>query len=196
VVLVVAHLTVASLGTWRGVTRGRAVAVWDTGSGLGIALTLPVAVGVIALAGGSWGSFVGAMAVALPLHPVATFFRDALVVTTALLVLDGVQTRVSSPSRWLWTGLAIAALFLAVVRVARVASLVTLPLEVSWSEAPALVNALKLDAHQPLYGPAREARLARAEAREAVSIDGYRGALVFRRIECELSTQTKRRRAP
>lgn len=148
----VAHLTVASLGTWRGVRREHRGAVFDATCGLGIAFILALVLGAAALAAGTWTSFADALAIALPLRPIASVLRDSLIVLTMLLALDGVRPR-AKRLRLLWIGLAVVALFLAGARLAWLASMASLPMEVSWSEAPALVNALKLDAHMVLYGP-------------------------------------------
>jgi hypothetical protein len=157
--LAIAHLLVAALPSWRGRSRSRREAIRDALLGPGAAAIPVLAMAAGALATGGLDSLAGLLSVASQPAPVSWAFSEALTVATAVLALDGHRPRRATErvatefARPLGYGLASAAIFLAASRARWIASMATLPVETTWSEPPALVNALKLDAHLPLYGP-------------------------------------------
>lgn len=148
----VAHLVVAAVPGWRGRPRGTAATLRDLACGPGVALVVPLALAGGAVATGREGLVATALAAAAPPGLAQRLLVDALLVATLVLACDG--RRADRPrAAALGGALTAVAVALAVGRVAWAASLATVPVELSWSEAPALVNAMKLDAHRPLYGP-------------------------------------------
>jgi hypothetical protein len=145
--LAAAYLTTASLDRWRGTHRLRAAAV-----ALALALAPASVVAAAALAMGSWAAFAGALRVAMPAAPLSALVPDVLAAVVIVLASDGVASRREAPRALRW-GLAAGTIALLLARGTWIAGMATLPLETGWSEAPALVNALKLDAHVALYGP-------------------------------------------
>jgi hypothetical protein len=142
-----AYLTTASLDGWRGTRRFRATAL-----ALALALAPATVVAAAALTMGSWGAFAGALRVAMPTAPVSALATDVLVAVVIVLASDGVRPRGRAPRALRW-GLVAGTILLLLARGTWIAGMATLSLETGWAEAPALVNALKLDAHEPLYGP-------------------------------------------
>jgi hypothetical protein len=85
-----------------------------------------------------------------------TLFGIGFIALKALLVgllLDIRKPREQQPDVALGSGLLLLTLALVVARVIDVVGTLSMPVEASWAEAPLLVDMLKLDAHQPLYGP-------------------------------------------
>jgi hypothetical protein len=151
VAITVAHLVVAAVPDWLGLRRPRGV-LRDLVSGPGIAVAVPAFLALAAFVTDR-GAILGAtLAASAPRQPALRLAMDALVTAAAVLLSDGARVDRPPDAALRWAVATVAAL-VAVARVAWVVSMATLPVEVSWSEAPALVNALKLDAHLPLYGP-------------------------------------------
>jgi hypothetical protein len=142
-----AYLTAACIDGGRGVRPLRAGA-----GALALALAPAALVGAASLAMGSWDAFAGALRVAMPPAPASVLASDALAAALVVLASDGVRPRQESPRALSWA-LTAGTVLLLLTRGTWIAGMATLPLETAWSEAPALVNALKLDAHQALYGP-------------------------------------------
>jgi hypothetical protein len=147
----VAHFVVAAVPGGLGIAPRPAMGILrELALGLGISLTLPLLIGLSALAAGREAFLVDTIATAAPRFAVMRFVCDALLVTVTVLACSGRRAEpTSGPLSFIF---ACAVAGLAAARVAWVTSMATLPREVSWSEAPALVDALKLDAHLPLYG--------------------------------------------
>ena len=150
--LVVAHATVASMRTWRGVARSGRTAIRHAAIGVGAATAPPLVVLAGAVALRATGPLVDALSIALGPAPLAWLVLEPLGVVTLVLACDGLRTR-STRTPALGYGITAVMGVLVCARIARIASMATLPVETAWSEAPALLNALKLDAHEPLYGP-------------------------------------------
>jgi hypothetical protein len=125
-----------------GAVRRREAALLAAG-----ALALPLLFLLAAAASGNAGSFARDLARAVPAR--APLAAALLALETSAVVVAAGLAR----PRWLPAALIATAAVALAVRVAHVALLATMPCEVYWPEAPLLVNALKLDAHQPLYGP-------------------------------------------
>jgi hypothetical protein len=150
--LVAAHAIIAALPEWRGIGRSGRQGAWDAASGPGVALLVPLTIGFLALTGGQAAILADTFAVAMPRELLARLALDLALVLVTLLACDGPRAR-SGPARVLGVALSVMAVAMAALRLAWLVSMATLPTEISWSEAPALVAALKLDAHLPLYGP-------------------------------------------
>jgi hypothetical protein len=69
------------------------------------------------------------------------------------LLLEGRKEPRVVGTRALGSALLVLTIGLVVLRVMDVVGVLSGPVEVSWAEAPFLVDMLKLDAHQPIYGP-------------------------------------------
>ncbi len=82
-----------------------------------------------------------------------TPFGWAFIGLKALVIALLLEPKPSAAQRLLGSTLLVLTLGLVVVRVIDVVGALSLPVEASWAEAPFLVDMLKLDAHQPIYGP-------------------------------------------
>lgn len=82
-----------------------------------------------------------------------TLFGWAFIALKALVIALLLSREDRSATRPLGLALLALTLGLVFVRVIDVVGTLSAPVEVSWAEAPFLVDMLKLDAHQPIYGP-------------------------------------------
>lgn len=142
----------ALLPSWRGRPRdGRALASM-LAAFHAPALGLPLVVGAAAFATGNGRAFVDGLAVAAPRSALAWIASVVAGALGVLLALDGARperTRASALSSALVGAFAIAL----ATRIVWIASAASLPSEIFWSDGTFLVNALKLAAHEPIYGP-------------------------------------------
>jgi hypothetical protein len=148
------QLAIALLPSWRSVPRSIRRSSLEAAVFAGIASAPILVIFVACVVGGQKGTLEtlggdllegGVTAIALAILPVLT----------TVLALDGRRTERPSPvlvSRILLAGTA----GVLVVRLAWILSVASNPLEAFWCDGPFLINALKLSAHVPLYGP-REA---------------------------------------
>ena len=151
VALVAALVFVNLLRQWRGLLTSRRRAAVDAAGLLALTLLLPALILIAALLTGSLDAAVTGLLLAVPPLPERVLPAIVFWVLLAVLLADG--ARVSrSPARALKWALSATIVCVCIFRATRVASLATLPMETGWSENPFLTNALKLDAHVPLYG--------------------------------------------
>ncbi len=136
---------------WRDRSTSRTHAAIQAALLLAGAFFLPALILLAALATGSTDAALGGLVVALPAVPERVVPAIVLRVLLVVLLADGARASRLPATTLKWT-LFVATVSLGIFRVARVASLATLPMETSWSENPFLTNALKLEAHVPLYG--------------------------------------------
>ncbi|MEO6419988.1 MAG: hypothetical protein ABIP39_11300, partial [Polyangiaceae bacterium] len=144
--------SVAILPSWRGSARDLPGLARDAIPLFVSALVVPMLIALVAAATATGGELAHGLAVAMPESPVPALLETELAVLAVILALDG--TRANRPRAKLLAALACtAACGVFAMRAAWIASMASLPTETFWSEAPFLVNALKLDAGAPLYGP-------------------------------------------
>ena len=137
-----AVLVVAELVGVARVARGR-----DAAWLLGVAIGIPVAFGCAIAMAGAGEVLVGTLRAAAPVSPLET---AALTVCRALIAV--VLLRPAALRARLGVVLGAATFVLLAVRVANVAALVRIDAELFWPECPMLINALKLENHEALYG--------------------------------------------
>ncbi len=146
---------VAALADWRGIRRD--VRTLLAGLGLFVAFAcaalVPSAIGAAVV--GTTSLLLGDLRYAMPADASIGLAWAALVVLTLVLALDGSreQRPDAGPVRTMLLSLTCVALL---ARLVWIASVVTIPSQAFWFDGPFLVNALKLRAHVPLYGPLRE----------------------------------------
>ena len=146
---------IAVLPAWRGTTRDARGLAKDAARLLGAAVSLPILFACVAAAAGTLPTLVREISIAMPRSPALSLAEAAICVAIVVLALDGL--RASRPPSPLVARLCAGALVVAIAfRVAWIASVATLPSEAFWPEAPLLVNALKLDAGEVMYGPPEE----------------------------------------
>lgn len=136
---------------WRGRSTSGKHAAIQAAVLLAGALFLPALIVVTALVTGSADAALTGLLVALPAVPERVVPAIVLLVLLVVLLADGARAA-RLPATALKWALFVATVSFGILRAARVASLATLPMETSWSENPFLTNALKLEAHVPLYG--------------------------------------------
>jgi hypothetical protein len=145
---------IAMLPNWRGASRDLRRIARDASGAIGVALSLPFAFATAAAFAGSLPTMLREISIAMPVHPAASFAFAACEVLVVILALDGLRDHPSAKALARVVTISIAA-FVA-LRVVWIASIVRLPTEAFWPEAPLLVNALKLDSGENLYGPPEE----------------------------------------
>ena len=151
-VAVVAALVVINfVPGWRGLPASKRRAAMDAAVLLGLALFLPTLIVIAALVTGSADAAATGMLLAVPALPERVLPAIVLWVVLLLLLADGARPS-RSPALAVKWALCATIVCLGILRAARVASLASLPIETGWSENPFLTNALKLEAHVPLYG--------------------------------------------
>ena len=146
------HAAVAAWPGWRGRLRTGRDALREAGGAAVPSLVLPIALAGVAMATGQLAIFAQSLAVAVPPGAPGWLAWTAAHVLLVVAVADGARPRATEALlvARLVVGASVALL---VARLAWIGSMAALPSEVAWSEGPFLVNALKLAAHQPLYGP-------------------------------------------
>ncbi len=143
---------IAMLPEWRGTARDARGLAQDAARLLGAALSLPILFACAAAAAGTLPTLVREIAIAMPRSPALSFAQAAVAVSVIVLVADGARAKRRAPLlvAQVCSGAIAAAILL---RLEWITSIATLPSEAFWPEAPLLVNALKLDAGETLYGP-------------------------------------------
>ncbi len=114
---------------------------------MGLALAVPAAFGLVLTFAGAGSLLVTTLRVAAPVAPLELAARTTCRALVAVVCLRPAEVRAR-----LGLLLAFAATALVALRVAFVASLARVDGELYWPETPLLVNALKLENHQRLYG--------------------------------------------
>ena len=143
---------VAALPSFRGTPREASGIVRLASSFFVLAIAIALPVALVEIATGASHTFAMTLRNALPTDPWTWLASASLVVMTLVLVLDG--ARASRPEvRLVPVALVALTVLSLAIRLAWIASMTTLPLELYWFDAPFLANALKLYAHVPLYGP-------------------------------------------
>ncbi len=132
-----------------GALAGRPVArvARDAAWSMALALAVPAAFGLVLTLAGAGSLLATTLQVAAPVAPLEVAARTTCRVLVAVVCLRPAEVRAR-----LGILLAAAAATLLALRVASVASLARVDGELYWPETPLLVNALKLENHQPLYG--------------------------------------------
>jgi hypothetical protein len=145
------QLSIVLLPSWRGVPRDLRRASIEGAIFAGIALAPVLAIAVACVLTAQWATLETFQS-AIFEGGVGAVLLLGLPVLTAVLALDGARTSraelVLVPRL-----LMVATAIILVVRLAWVFSVASNPLEAFWCDGPFLVNALKLSAHVPLYGP-------------------------------------------
>ncbi len=145
-------LFAALVPDWRERSTTRSRRAWEALWSFLPPLLLPALMFAAALSTGTIGTAWDTMVLALPPVPERALTGLASRVLVVVLLADGVR-RERSRARGLEMLIVGGFACLALLRISSVLSLVTLPVETAWSEAPFLTNALKLAAGAELYGP-------------------------------------------
>lgn len=143
-----ATFTLAAAFALAALARERPASVArDAAWSIGVALAAPAAVGLVLTLAGAGSLLATTLRVAAPLAPLELASRTTCRVLVAVVCLRPAEVRAR-----LGILLAAAAATILALRVATVASLARVDGELYWPETPFLVNALKLENHELLYG--------------------------------------------